>query len=47
MASNGHPNSKLDTLQDRLEAFIENLRTVGVISGDFQPNGQAVLNNRL
>ena len=38
---------KLGTLQDKLEAFIENLRSVGVIAGDFQQNGQMVLNDRL
>ena len=49
MATNGHggPNVKLDTLQDQLEAFIENLRVVGVIAGDFQQNSQPVLNDRL
>ncbi|CAI8032873.1 Mediator of RNA polymerase II transcription subunit 10 [Geodia barretti] len=38
---------KLGTLQDKLESFIENLRSVGVIAGDFQHNGQIVLNDRL
>ena len=38
---------KLGTLQDKLESFIENLRSVGVIAGDFQQNGQMVLNERL
>ena len=47
MASNGHPGSKLDVLQDQLEGFIEHLRTVGVIAGDFQQNGQSILNDRL
>lgn len=47
MATNGHLSSKLDTLQDKLEGFIEDLRTVGVIAGDFQQNGQTVLNDRL
>jgi len=47
MASNGHPNSKLDSLQDQLEGFIEHLRTVGVTAGDFQQNGQSILNDRL
>ena len=49
MAANGHLGSgiKLDTLQDQLEAFIENLRVVGVIAGDFQQNSQPVLNDRL
>lgn len=43
---NGQPR-KLGTLQDKLESFIENLRSVGVIAGDFQQNGQMVLNDRL
>ena len=43
---NGQPH-KLGTLQDKLESFIENLRSVGVIAGDFQQNGQMVLNDRL
>lgn len=52
MASNdvdGQPQAqrKLGTLQDKLESFIENLRSVGVIAGDFQQNGQMVLNDRL
>lgn len=47
MASNGHPGTKLDALQDQLEGFIEHLRTVGVIAGDFQQNGQSILNDRL
>lgn len=38
---------KLGALQDKLESFIENLRSVGVIAGDFQHNGQMVLNDRL
>ena len=44
---NGQPPRKLGTLQDKLESFIENLRSVGVIAGDFQQNGQMVLNDRL
>ena len=38
---------RLGALQDKLESFIENLRSVGVIAGDFQHNGQMVLNDRL
>lgn len=38
---------KLEALQEHLEQFIENLRVVGVIAGDFQHNGQTVLNERL
>ena len=44
MASGG---DKLEELEDRLEGFVESLRAVGVIAGDFQPSGQAVLNSRL
>ena len=47
MASNGDSVSKLGHLQEQLEGFIENLRTVGVIAGDFQQSGQNVLNERL
>ena len=49
MASNDEPQNqhRLGTLQDKLESFIENLRSVGVIAGDFQQNGQMVLNDRL
>ena len=39
--------AKLEELEDRLESFIENLRAVGVTAGNFQQNGQAVLNERL
>ena len=38
---------KLEELEDRLESFIEDLRAVGVIAGNFQQSGQAVLNERL
>ena len=40
-------SKQLETLQEHLEQFIENLRVVGVIAGDFQQNGQTVLNERL
>lgn len=40
-------NDQLKELEDRLEGFIEMLRAVGVIAGDFQPNGQVVLNEKL
>ena len=40
-------NEHLKELEDRLEEFIEMLRGVGVIAGDFQPNGQSVLNEKL
>ncbi len=38
---------RLDDLEDRLETFIESLRAVGVVAGDFQQDGQTVLNTRL
>ena len=38
---------KLEKLQFQLEAFIENLRTVGVIAGDFQQNGQTHFNDKM
>lgn len=45
---NGEQKSEhLKELEDRLEEFIEMLRSVGVIAGDFQSNGQAVLNERM
>ena len=39
--------AKLEKLQFQLEGFIESLRTVGVIAGDFQPNGQSNFNEKL
>lgn len=48
MAVNGESgNDRLEDLEDRLETFIESLRAVGVVAGDFQPDGQSVLNARL
>ena len=47
MASNGEVANKLEKLQYQLEGFIENLRTVGVIAGDFQQNGQNNFNEKL
>ena len=38
---------RLEDLEDRLETFIESLRAVGVVAGDFQQDGQTVLNTRL
>ena len=43
----GGAQGKMQGLKDQLESFIENLRVVGVIAGDFQQNGQTVLNDRL
>lgn len=47
MASNAQQSVKLEKLQFQLEAFIESLRTVGVIAGDFQQNGQNNFNDKL
>jgi mediator of RNA polymerase II transcription subunit 10 len=47
MAANVQQASKLEKLQFQLEGFIENLRTVGVIAGDFQQNGQTNFNDKL
>lgn len=38
---------KLEKLQFSLESFIESLRTVGVIAGDFQQSGQTNFNEKL
>ena len=40
-------SGKLEKLQFQLEVFIESLRTVGVIAGDFQQNGQNNFNEKL
>lgn len=47
MAANVQQATKLEKLQFQLEAFIESLRTVGVIAGDFQQNGQTNFNEKL
>lgn len=47
MASGEHTAAKVEKLQYQLEGFIENLRTVGVIAGDFQQNGQNNFNEKL
>lgn len=47
MAANAGQQVKLEKLQFQLEGFIENLRTVGVIAGDFQQNGQTSFNDKL
>lgn len=43
MASNMQQTAKLEKLQFQLEAFIESLRTVGVIAGDFQQMDRPIL----
>ncbi|XP_064393720.1 mediator of RNA polymerase II transcription subunit 10-like [Halichondria panicea] len=45
--SSDHPSSKTEVLQYQLESFIENLRTIGVIAGDFQQHGQNNFNEKL
>ncbi len=45
--SNREGKDRLEDLEDRLETFIESLRAVGVVAGNFQQDGQAVLNSRL
>ena len=38
---------KFEALEANLELFIENTRHMGIIVGEFQPNGQTVLNQKL
>ena len=38
--------SFLENLETRLEMFIENVRQIRIIVGDFQPQGQNVLNQK-
>ena len=38
---------KLEALEQQLERFIENTRQLGIIVGDFQPQGQNVLNQKM
>merc|ERR1711931_172318 len=38
---------KFEALEQSLEMFIENTRQIGIIVSDFQPQGQAVLNQKL
>ena len=45
--ANASEHSKIEVLQYQLEGFIENLRTIGVIAGDFQQNGQNNFNEKL
>jgi len=39
--------SNLDILESQLELFIENVRQLGIIATDFQPQGQTVLNQKI
>ena len=45
MASNGV--SSMDHLQESLEGFIEKLRVVGVIAGDYQLDNPAILKDKV
>ena len=38
---------KFEVLEQQLELFIENTRQLAIIVGDFQPQGQSVLNQKL
>ncbi|XP_013779724.1 mediator of RNA polymerase II transcription subunit 10-like [Limulus polyphemus] len=40
-------SSPLVNLESSLEKFIENVRQIGIIVGDFQPQGQTVLNQKI
>ncbi|CAG0903325.1 unnamed protein product [Darwinula stevensoni] len=39
--------SPLENLENHLETFIENVRQIGIIVSDFQPQGQNVLNQKI
>lgn len=39
--------TSLDTLENKLESFIENVRQLGIIVSDFQPQGQPILNQKM
>lgn len=39
--------SSLDYLESQLEMLIENVRQLGIIVADFQPQGQTVLNTKI
>lgn len=45
MASNGV--SSMEHLQESLEGFIEKLRVVGVIAGDYQLDNPAILKDKV
>ena len=40
-------SSSLEQLENQLETFIENVRQIGIIVSDFQPQGQKVFNQKL
>lgn len=39
--------SQLENLESNLELFIENVRQLGIVVSDFQPQGQIILNQRI
>jgi len=41
------PNDPFDVLEQNLEVFIENVREVGIMVGDFQPQTQQGLNSKI
>jgi len=40
-------SSSLEQLENHLETFIENVRQIGILVSDFQPQSQQVLNQKL
>jgi mediator of RNA polymerase II transcription subunit 10 len=40
-------SSPLDSLETNLESLTENVRQLGIIVSDFQPQGQTALNHKL
>jgi len=40
-------SSPLDALGQNLESFIEDIRQLGIIVSDMQPQGQPVLNQKM
>ncbi|RWS15966.1 Mediator of RNA polymerase II transcription subunit 10-like protein [Dinothrombium tinctorium] len=40
-------SSNLDLMETQLELFTENVRQIGIIVTDFQPQGQTVLNQKM
>ncbi|GFY44788.1 mediator of RNA polymerase II transcription subunit 10 [Trichonephila inaurata madagascariensis] len=40
-------SSPLENLEGNLELFIENVRQLGIIVSDFQPQGQTILNQKI
>lgn len=41
------PIERLERLETQLEMFTENVRQLGIIVSDFQPQGQSVLNQKI